>query len=77
MSGFKILDRSRAPEVEQISSDADVAGTVSFPCSDVSECMFHCRPLPESGASWTRLLQLSELPLLSFVLGDAHGPSSS
>jgi hypothetical protein len=39
--------------------------------------MLHSRPFPERFTSWARLLELSELPLQRFVLGDGHGPSSS
>lgn len=50
MRGFEVLDRGRAPQVEQILAGTDVAGAVSLPGGDVGERVLHSRALAKHGA---------------------------
>jgi hypothetical protein len=50
--GFEVLDRCRAPEVEQILAGTEVAGAVSLPGGDVGERVLHSGASAKRGAPW-------------------------
>src|SRR5882724_8794611 len=77
MNRLQVLDCGGTSKVEEVLSNADVAGTVSFPRGDVREGMLHRYSLSEDGAPRRSLLEFSELLLLGLVLRDRHGTTPS
>ena len=77
MNCLEVLDCGGASKVEEVLSNANVAGMVSFPRSDVREGVLHGYALSEDGAPRRSLLEFSELLLLGLVLRDRHGTTPS
>src|SRR6188472_2737237 len=77
MNRLQVLDCGGASKVEEVFSNADVAGTVSFPRGDVRESVLDGYSLSEDGAPRRSLLEFSELFLLGLVLRDRHGTTPS
>ena len=70
MSGFEILDRGCAPQVEDILSDTKVASGVPLAGGDVREGVFDLDPLAEGLSSRSRLLKAAKPLLESLVFCD-------
>src|SRR5712691_11554913 len=67
MEGLQVLNRARAPEVEGVLTDADIARGVALTLRDMCEFVFDDRALSQGLASSGRLYLLAEPWLTALV----------
>src|ERR1700674_2712680 len=75
MEGLQVLNRARAPEVEGVLTDADIARGVALPLRDMCEFVFDDRALSQGVASRGRLNLLAQACLKPLVRGSGDGAS--
>ena len=68
MEGLQVLNRARAPEVEGVLTDADIARGVALTLRDMCEFVFDDRALAQGLASSGRLYLLAQPCLKALVL---------
>src|ERR1700736_634813 len=68
MEGLQVLNRARAPEVEGVLTDADIARGVALTVRDMCEFVFDDRALSQGLASSGRLYLLAQPRLKALVL---------
>src|SRR5260370_36608929 len=75
MEGLQVLNRARAPEVEGVLTDADIARGVALPLRDMGEFVFDDRALSQGVASRGGLNLLAQACLKPLVLCNGDGAS--
>src|ERR1700686_471034 len=68
MEGLQVLNRARAPEVEGVLTDADIARGVALTLRDMCEFVFDDCALSQGLASSDRLYLLAQARLKALVL---------
>src|SRR6202140_2304498 len=68
MEGLQVLNRARAPEVEGVLTDADIARGVTLTLRDMCKFVFDDRALSQGLASSGRLCLLAQPCLKALVL---------
>jgi hypothetical protein len=74
---LEVLDGAGAAQVEEVLADAAVASAASLPAADVRESVLDGDSLAELGSAGRGLLQLAQLVLEPFILGDGDGPAAA
>src|SRR4051794_8248172 len=75
MECFQVLNRARAPEVERVSADTEVAGGVALPLRNVGKFVFDHRALTQGRAPGAGLDLPAQPRLQPLVLRNPHGAS--